>query len=60
VVAILAIGFGIVTLVSLPFGGLALAPSLVAALVLVALVMGILILLGRRRQANARAAAQRG
>ncbi len=57
VVGLLAIGFGIVTLISLPFGGLGLAPSFVAGALLVALVLGGLVLFGRRRQSRARAAA---
>jgi hypothetical protein len=57
VVGLLAIGFGIVMLVALPFGGLATGPAIIAGAVLVAIVLGILVLFGRRRQSKARAAA---
>ncbi|MSX02261.1 MAG: hypothetical protein F2813_03765 [Actinobacteria bacterium] len=60
VVAILAIGFAIVKLIAIPFGGLAFAPSVLAGAVLVAIVLGILVLVGRRRQAGARARAAAG
>ena len=53
----IAIGFGIVMLVALPFGGVAVAPAIVGGAVLVAVVLGILVLFGRRRQGKARAAA---
>lgn len=57
VVGLLAIGFGIVTLVALPFGGLATGPAIIGGAVLVAIALGILVLFGRRRQSKARAAA---
>ena len=57
VVALLAIGFGIVYLIALPFGGLAIGPAIIAGAVLVVAVLGILVLFGRRRQGKARAAA---
>ncbi|MEI6791776.1 MAG: hypothetical protein WCK97_00915 [Actinomycetes bacterium] len=57
VVALLAIGFGIVYLIALPFGGLAIGPAIIAGAVLVVVVLGILVLFGRRRQGKARAAA---
>ncbi len=57
VVGLLAIGFGIVMLVALPFGGLATGPAIIGGAVLVAIVLGILVLVGRRRQSRARAAA---
>ena len=57
VVGLLAIGFGIVMLVALPFGGLAVGPAIVGGALLVAVVLGILVLFGRRRQGKARAAA---
>jgi hypothetical protein len=55
IVAILALGFGIVKLVALPFGGLATDLSIFYALALVAVAVGVLIYLGRRRQKRAQA-----
>jgi hypothetical protein len=57
VVGLLAIGFGIVMLIALPFGGIAVGPAIVGGAVLVAVALGILVLFGRRRQGKARAAA---
>lgn len=57
VAALLAIGFGIVMLVALPFGGVALGPAIVGGAILVAVVLAVLVLFGRRRQARARSAA---
>ena len=57
VVGLLAIGFGIVMLIALPFGGIAVGPAIVGGAVLVAVVLGILVRFGRRRQGTARAAA---
>jgi uncharacterized membrane protein len=61
VVVLLAIGWGIVQLVSLPFGGLNPIISIFWGLLLVAIVIGVLAFFGRRRQsaARARAAEQR-
>lgn len=60
VVAVLAIGFGLVELVSLPFGGIGLGGGLLLGLVVVIVVLGILTLLGRRRQAKAAQAKRTG
>lgn len=57
VIALLAIGLGIVELISLPFGGLGLAPGLLLGFFLVAAVIAILVLLGRRKREKAKAAA---
>jgi len=57
VVGLLAIGFGIVMLIALPFGGVAVGPAIVGGAIVVAVVLGILVLFGRRRQGKARAAA---
>jgi hypothetical protein len=57
VIALLAIGLGLAELVSLPFGGVSLIGGVLLGLVIVAAVLGVLALLGRRRQARARAAA---
>jgi hypothetical protein len=54
-IVILALGFGIVNLVALPFGGISLDLSIFYGLVLVAIVGGVLAYLGRRRQKRAQA-----
>jgi hypothetical protein len=54
VVGLLALGWGIVQLVSLPFGGLDPAISIFWGFLLVAVVIGVMALFGRRRQRNAR------
>jgi uncharacterized membrane protein len=61
VIALLALGWGIVQLVSLPFGGLDPALSIFWGFLLVAVVIAVLAVVGRRRQRRARekAAAQR-
>jgi hypothetical protein len=57
VIGLLAIGLGLAELVSLPFGGVSLLGGIFLGLVIVIAVLGVLALLGRRRQARARAAA---
>lgn len=57
VVGLLAIGYGVVMLIALPFGGISTGPAIIGGLLLVAIVLGILVLVGRRRQSKARAAA---
>ncbi|MDP9344746.1 MAG: hypothetical protein M3P44_03310 [Actinomycetota bacterium] len=57
VVLLLALGFGLAKLVALPFGGVGTISGLLLGLVIIVLVVGVLALLGRRRQAKARAAA---
>ena len=61
VVGLLALGWGIVQLVSLPFGGLDPVLSIFWGFLLVAVVIAVLAVVGLRRQRNARekAAAQR-
>lgn len=59
VLALLAIGLGLAELVSLPFGGVSLVGGILLGLVIVVAVLGVLALLGRRRQARASAAAAR-
>jgi hypothetical protein len=58
IAVVLAIGFGLAKLVTLPFGGAGTLASLLIGLLIVAVVFGVLALLGRRRQARARAAAR--
>jgi ribosomal protein L12E/L44/L45/RPP1/RPP2 len=59
VVVLLAIGFGLANLVALPFGGVGLFGGLLLGLLLVVVILGVLALLGRRRQAKALAARAR-
>jgi uncharacterized membrane protein len=54
IVGLLAIGWGIVYGISLIFGGLNPVVSIFWGFVLVAIVVGVLVFLGRRRQAAAR------
>jgi ABC-type multidrug transport system fused ATPase/permease subunit len=57
IVALLALGWGIVQLVSLPFGGLDATISIFWGFLLVAVVIGVMAFIGRRRQSRARARA---
>jgi len=57
VIAVLALGWGIVQLVALPFGGLDPAISIFWGLLLVLIALGVLYFVGRRRQARSRARA---
>jgi hypothetical protein len=61
VIALLALGWGIVQLVSLPFGGIDKGVSIFWGFLLVCVALGVLFFVGRRRQkrARARAAEQR-
>ncbi|MGI8845688.1 MAG: hypothetical protein ACR2HC_05875 [Thermoleophilaceae bacterium] len=56
VALLLALGFGIAKLVALPFGGVGLFGGLLLGLLIVIAVLGLLTLLGRRRQAKMKAA----
>ncbi|HWX45555.1 MAG TPA: hypothetical protein VNY52_09565 [Solirubrobacteraceae bacterium] len=58
IVLLLALGFGIVELVSLPFGGLALAPGVLLGLFVAIAALAIAALIGRRRRDRAREAAR--
>ena len=53
VIVLLAAGFGIAKLAALPFGGVATGGALLIGLLIVSAVLGVLVLLGRRRQAKA-------
>ena len=55
VIALLAIGTGIVQGIGLIFGGIGLGSSIFFGFLLVVVALGVLILLGRRRQARAAA-----
>ena len=56
VIALLAVGTGIVQAIGLIFGGISLASSVFFGVLLVVVALGVLILLGRRRQSRAAAA----
>src|SRR5277367_82491 len=53
IAALLALGTGIVELISLPFGGLALAPGILLGLFLVIAVLAVIATIGRRRRDRA-------
>jgi predicted lipid-binding transport protein (Tim44 family) len=57
VVGLLLLGLGVAELVALPFGGVSIVGGVLLGLLIVAVALGVLSLLGRRRQARARAAA---
>jgi hypothetical protein len=56
VIVLLAVGFGVVKLIALPFGGLGTPSAIFFGFLLVVLAIAVLVILGRRRQARARAA----
>jgi hypothetical protein len=58
VLLLVAVGFGLAKLVALPFGGVGTFGGLLLGLVIVVAILGVLTLLGRRRQAKAQAAAR--
>jgi len=60
VIGLLLIGLGLAELVSLPFGGVSVLGGVVLGLVIVVAVLGVMALLGRRKQERARAAALAG
>jgi hypothetical protein len=60
VVALLLVGTGIVLLVGLPFGGVSVLTASWVGILLVIVALGVLALLGRRRQAKAKAARTAG
>jgi len=49
------IGYGLAELVALPFGGIGVIGGVLLGLLIVAVILGVLTLLGRRRQARAKA-----
>ncbi len=55
VVAVFGIGFGLVTVVSLPFGGLSVDITVFYDIVLVLIAVGVIAYLGRRRQRRMKA-----
>ncbi|HEX7298494.1 MAG TPA: hypothetical protein VF257_05775 [Solirubrobacteraceae bacterium] len=60
IVLLLALGFGIVKLVSLHFGGVGTGFGLILGLVVIVAILGVLTLLGRLRQKRARERARAG
>ncbi len=58
IVGLLALGLGVVELVSLPFGGIGVGSALLLGLLVVVAVLAVLSLVGRRRQAGAKARAR--
>jgi len=54
VLVVLAIGFGLAKLIALPFGGVGTLAGILLGLLIVAAVLGVLALVGRRRQERAR------
>jgi hypothetical protein len=57
IVGLLALGCGIVLLVTLPFGGIDATVAVFWGFLLVAVAIGVMVFLGRRRQRSARAKA---
>jgi hypothetical protein len=58
ILLLLAVGLGVVELISLPFGGLGLAPGILLGLFVVIAALAAVALLGRRRRDRARAEAR--
>jgi hypothetical protein len=58
IVLLVAVGFGLAKLVALPFGGVGTAGGLLLGVLLIALILAVLALLGRRRQRKALARAR--
>ena len=56
VIVLLAVGLGLVKLIALPFGGVGTGPAIFFGFLLVVLAIGVMVLIGRRRQARAREA----
>jgi uncharacterized integral membrane protein len=57
VIVLLAVGFGIVKLVALPFGGVSTGLALILGVIVIVAIIGVLALVGRMRQRRARARA---
>jgi hypothetical protein len=55
IIAVLALGFGIVNLIALPFGGISLDLGIFYGFLVVLVALGVLIYFGRRRQKRAKA-----
>jgi hypothetical protein len=57
VILLMALGFGLAKLISLPFGGVGTIGGLLLGIVIIIAVLAVLALVGRRRQARAQAKA---
>jgi hypothetical protein len=57
VVLLIVVGFGLVKLIALPFGGASSLAAVFLGILLIVAILGVLALVGRRRQARARAKA---
>jgi len=57
IILLIALGFAVVKLVALPFGGISTGGAILLGILVIAAALGILALVGRRRQRRARAAA---
>ncbi len=57
ILVLLALGLGVVELISLPFGGIGVAPGVLLGLILVLAVLAVVAAVGRRRRDRARNAA---
>lgn len=55
VILLFAVGYGLAELIALPFGGVGVLGGVLLGMLIVALTLGVLTLLGRRRQAKVRA-----
>jgi hypothetical protein len=58
IVVLLALGLGVVELISLPFGGIGIAPGVLLGFFLVAAILAVIAAIGRRRRDRAQAAAR--
>jgi hypothetical protein len=56
-IVLLAVGFGLAKLVALPFGGVGTIGGFLLGIILIVAILAVMALLGRRRQARARARA---
>ena len=54
VILLVALGLGVVELIALPFGGVSVAGGVLLGLLLVSAALGVLALVGRRKQRQAR------
>ncbi len=60
IIVLLALGLGVVELISLPFGGVGLAPGILLGLLLMIAVLAVVAMIGRRRRDRALTAARGG
>jgi hypothetical protein len=60
VVLLVLIGFGLVKLIAIPFGGVSTAGAIFLGILLIVAIIGVLALFGRRRQRRAQAKARAG